>query len=423
MKTQNSSAAGLRILVAHPSSDLYGSDRMLLESVESLTAAGAAVVVTLPADGPLARELELLGVPVVLNRTLVLRKELMRVRSLGRLSLETIRSFRNGAMLLLRLQPDMVYVNTITIPGWTLLGRLFGLPVVAHVHEAESAMPKWVRTLLYAPLNFAPRIVTNSRYSTDIMTASFPRLQARTDVVYNGVKGPALPTDCRPDLDGHLNIVYVGRLSQRKGVDVLIEGLSLLRQAGVPASLDLVGAAVPGQEAYGESLRMLVSARNLDDAVTFSGFVPDVWQALGRADVAVVPSRGDEPFGNTAVEALLAGRPLVVSNTSGLREAAHGYASALFVEPGNAADLARALGEVFGNWQAISGAAKDSAAAAERKHHPERYAESLVAVVAGSRTDTPEAKPGRPVRLRTPVARRLPVLSLLPPARGRSGRS
>lgn len=43
------------VLIAHPSADLYGSDRVMLETVDALVAAGRRVVVTLPADGPLVQ--------------------------------------------------------------------------------------------------------------------------------------------------------------------------------------------------------------------------------------------------------------------------------------------------------------------------------------------------------------------------------
>ena len=50
----------------------------------------------------------------------------------------------------------------------------------------------------------------------------------------------------------------------------------------------------------------------------------------------VVPSRVGEPFGNTAVEAALAGRPLIVSESSGLVEATHGLPGVHRVKPGDA---------------------------------------------------------------------------------------
>jgi glycosyltransferase involved in cell wall biosynthesis len=101
-----------------------------------------------------------------------------------------------------------------------------------------------------------------------------------------------------------------------------------------------------------------------------------------------VTSRLDEPFGNTAVETLLAGRPLVVSDTSGLREAAAGYGSAQFVQPGDMLALADALEKVRQNWESFAMSANADAAAADRKHSPASYRTALsdaVAAVVGTR--------------------------------------
>ncbi len=82
-----------RVLLAHPSPDLYGSDRMLVESVRSLTEAGCVVTVALPIDGPLVPLLQQAGAGVVIVETLVLRKSLMSPRGLITLLTTGLRSF------------------------------------------------------------------------------------------------------------------------------------------------------------------------------------------------------------------------------------------------------------------------------------------------------------------------------------------
>jgi glycosyltransferase involved in cell wall biosynthesis len=308
----------------------------------------------------------------------------MSFRAAGLLVTEILQGLWTGSRLLLRLRPDMLYVNTVTVPLWILLGWSFRLPVIAHVHEAESMVPAMVRTILYAPLNLATGIVANSRYSTEIMALTFPGLQSKTTILYNGVSGPKWTTPCRRDLGGTLRIVYIGRLSPRKGIDVLIDALGILHQEGIEASLEVVGAVVPGHEFYEEQLQRAIADKGLSEVVHFHGFDPDIWPHLERADVAVVPSRGDEPFGNTAVEALLAARPLVVSDTSGLREAASGYSSAVFVEPGNANKLAEALHQVSDNWHSMREAACENAASALARNSTDHYRTALASVINDS---------------------------------------
>ena len=83
------------------------------------------------------------------------------------------------------------------------------------------------------------------------------------------------------------------------------------------------------------------TARSNASALAFDGFV-DTWEALSGADVVVVPSRV-EPFGNVAVEAGLAGRPVVASRVGGLPEIVRNRETGLLVAPERVDELAAAL--------------------------------------------------------------------------------
>ncbi|MCG2620538.1 glycosyltransferase [Arthrobacter sp. I2-34] len=372
----------LRVLVAHPSADLYGSDRVLLETVQALLERGDRVAVALPGPGPLVAELQGRGALVEYCPTPVLRRSLLSPAGLLRLSGESLRGFRAGLQVLRRYRPDALYVNTVTVPLWPLLGRLARVPTVTHVHEAERHTSRKQQLALALPLLLANSIVANSRFTADTLGHVLPALRGRARVVYNGVPGPASPPPARPALDGRLRVAYVGRLSHRKGVDVALDAVAQLRRRGVDASLDIVGAAVPGYEDYEQLLRHRVQKLGLGQDVVFHGFQPYPWDILAGADAAVVPSRLDESFGNTAVEAVLASRPLVASSVPGLREAAEGYASAQFAAPGDAAGMADALERIVTDWDRYRAAAALDAAAAVERHAPRRYRHSIAAAVA-----------------------------------------
>ena len=66
------------LLVAHPSPDLYGSDRQLLETVTAAVEGGWRVRVFLPSSGPLVPLLEQAGASVEVSAFPVLRKTLLR---------------------------------------------------------------------------------------------------------------------------------------------------------------------------------------------------------------------------------------------------------------------------------------------------------------------------------------------------------
>ena len=283
-----------------------------------------------------------------------------------------------GVKLLRRIRPQVVYVNTVTIPLWLGIARLARIPAICHVHEAESAAPRLIRWVLAAPLLLARRVISNSEHCISVTSDTFPSLRNRSIVVRNPVSGPSSPSTARARLDGALRVLYVGRLSERKGVDVAVRAVSELRRTGTAAELDIVGDVFPGYEWYLASLHSLVDTLGLHDAVRFHGYQFDIWPHLGASDVVVVPSRLEEGFGNTAVEGILAGRPVLVSDTSGLREASAGFETAQRVPPGDVSALARKLSDVAARWPDMRlGAASDQRLAHER-YDPALYRAGIV---------------------------------------------
>lgn len=113
-----------------------------------------------------------------------------------------------------------------------------------------------------------------------------------------------------------LRIVYVGALSRRKRVDLLIAALGQLR--GAEWRLDIVGDG-PDQV----QLREMASRLGLSEHVTWHGARPNVEARglLGQADVLVLPSRFDG-WGAVVNEALLAGARVIVSESCGAVEVA-----------------------------------------------------------------------------------------------------
>lgn len=370
------------MVVAHPSADRYGSDRMVVESVAGLVEAGWDVVFTVPGEGSLVRDVQNAGAHVVQVPLPVLSKAQLGPRALPAFAAASLPAVVRAWRMLGRAAPAAVYVSTVTIPWWAVAGRLRGIPVVTHVHEAERSAHRALRMLLAAPLLLSRTVVANSRFALTTALEALPRLRDRSRIVPNGVVGPAEITATRPDLGEGVRMVYVGRLSPRKGVDVAVRATATLARRGVDARLDVVGAVFPGYEWYREELEALVVELDLGDRVVLHGFQEPMWPFLERADLALVPSRTDEPFGNTAVEAVLAGRPVVVTASGGLVEAVAGYRSARIVPPGDAEGLADGVQDLLADWSAARSQAVEDAAVAADRHAPGAYRARIAGAVA-----------------------------------------
>lgn len=140
-------------------------------------------------------------------------------------------------------------------------------------------------------------------------------------------------------------LVYVGRLADKKGVDVLVEALARLDGA----HLDVIGDG-PDRAALEAQARRL----GVEDRVRFLGKLPraDVLSALATAHLVVIPSRvgaGGDMDGTPVVlcEAMAAGVPVVASDLGGLGECIDDGVDGLLVPPGDVDALAAVLSQAL----------------------------------------------------------------------------
>ncbi|HJP74277.1 MAG TPA: glycosyltransferase [Pseudonocardiaceae bacterium] len=365
-----------RVLCCHPSAERYGADRIFAESVRAFAEAGWQVTATLPNDGDLVPVLREAGADVVFCPTPVLRKAALRPAGLLALLAETARAIAPMTRLLRRVRPDLVYVNTVTVPAWLALAKLLGKRVVAHVHEAEDAVPAPIRTALALPLLAAGTVLVNSEATAATVTRGVPALRRRIRLLYNGVEGPAESTTPRAEPRDPARIVLVGRLSPRKGTDVAIEAIGRLSQKRA-VILDVYGSVFTGYEWFETQLRQRIADLELADSVRLHGFHADVWPAYADADIALVPSRV-EPFGNTAVEAQLAGIPVIVTDAQGLPETVAGGRFGAIVPADDPGALADAINALLDDWPATRATAIDANANARTAFAPATYRARLL---------------------------------------------
>jgi glycosyltransferase involved in cell wall biosynthesis len=126
-----------------------------------------------------------------------------------------------------------------------------------------------------------------------------------------------IPLQPKPDRKSVLTVrrlVWTGRLDPQKGIDVLIEALTVCRREGRQFKLDLYGDGDLLSE-----LLQLVKDRGLADCVAFhpAVAVTEVRDRLLQADVFVLPSRY-EGMSNSALEAMEAGLPVLCTRCGGI---------------------------------------------------------------------------------------------------------
>jgi glycosyltransferase involved in cell wall biosynthesis len=184
--------------------------------------------------------------------------------------------------------------------------------------------------------------------------------------------------------------VYIGRLSAEKGLHLLLEALSL---AGDPPF------RVIGDGPLREDLRLLAARLGLRNTV-FTGRLdaPDAQRAIEGCRFLVMPSLCHENAPLAALEAMAAGRPIIVSARGGLPELVDGGGGLLF-DPGDASDLSMCMQRLFRDRDLSQSLGERGRAFAVSELRPDRHLDKLIEVYrgvggSGSPPTTPTAHGG-----------------------------
>ena len=142
-------------------------------------------------------------------------------------------------------------------------------------------------------------------------------------------------------------VLFVGRLSVEKGINDLVAAWRLLDRRD--ALLAIVGPDMTGHPwNAGDAARAFVRANQLSDSVRFEGETSNPAPFYRAADVFVQPSHF-EALGNTALEAMASGLPVVSSGVGGLADFCLDGTTALLHRPHSPESLADALGRLLTN--------------------------------------------------------------------------
>ncbi|MGA3039183.1 MAG: glycosyltransferase family 4 protein [Bryobacteraceae bacterium] len=249
-----------------------------------------------------------------------------------------------------RRTPSVIHVHNRAEIAWLAKSAGLGPAVLscdyhfepwrrfAHLRKVSKAV--WRRCLLACD-----RVAPVSDHCREMYHAYWNLPNSKLALIPNGVDCARFRPNAtlraewrtRLGLDGRPMILYVGRLCQQKGTDLLIAAYRTLRQ---PAVLVVAGPCERfGQTQLGPLVAQVQEAGGiylppLDDAD-----MPGIYNAC---DVFVMPTRELEMFGMAAVEAQACGKPVVASDHGGLRETVPETAGLRF-RTGDAADLAAHL--------------------------------------------------------------------------------
>ena len=225
-------------------------------------------------------------------------------------------------------------------------------PAIRHLF----AIPLW--KMMLSVFNKLDLATTPSGTAARILREQQIRIPVRA--ISNGVDTNRFRPD--PDTDrlgirrtynlspDHTLFLYVGRLDGEKGLDTLLDAVSLLRR-------DDFQLAIGGYGLYEHALRKQAQALGLEGRVVFIGFVEsDHLQALyNSADIFVMPSP-QELQSIATLEAMACGKPVLAANGRALPELVEPGVNGYLFEPAQPEDAARRMNQLMeecGKWSAM----------------------------------------------------------------------
>ncbi len=373
------------VLFLHPSAELYGADRTLLDLVTSLPNDGLQPHVALPREGPLSEELRKQGIPVHVGQLGVMAAGDLNPLGLLRLLLQIPLAVMFVASLCRKFKPQVIHTNTMVVLGGAIGARLCRAKHLWHIHEIPTH-PAWLPAMSAKLFHLlADRVVWNSHATGHTFLRHHAHLGRKSSVIHNGIDGDRLyplpdQKTAREELgwptDAPIAMV-LGRINSWKGQGLAVNALAKLQKWHPKLHLAIVGSPPPGQEHFEESLVEHAAERGVESRVLRHDFDADVGRFYAAADFLILPSTRPEPFGLVVLEAFAAGRPVVAAAHGGPMEIVRPGRDGLLFEPGSASCLAAAMGEMLDQRGALEAMGKSAELHQQNRFSLEAYQRSF----------------------------------------------
>lgn len=242
------------------------------------------------------------------------------------------------------------------------LKNSYDTPIVSTIHATESGRNSGIHDETQRYINDtewmltyeSTEVIVNSNYMKRELQSLFGLPFEKIDVVPNGINvnmfsGIERDYEFRRKyaLDNEKIILFMGRLVYEKGIQHLISAMPKILAGYHDAKL-----VIAGKGGMIDELKAQVNSMGISNKVYFTGYMDSkqVCKMYKCADVSVFPSTY-EPFGIVALEAMLSGTPIVVSDIGGLNEIVEHRENGMKSYAGNPNSIADSILELLYNPQ------------------------------------------------------------------------
>ncbi len=224
---------------------------------------------------------------------------------------------------------DIIHAHDwLSFPAGIAAKQATGKPLIAHIHSTEydrtgGHINPEIAKIEQEGLEKADSVIAVSKFTKDIVVDKYRIDPNKIQVVHNGIDVADYPP---VDLSesglqkikdsGYKMVLYVGRLTVQKGVDHLLQAAKRVLEYDPKVYFVIAGSGDMERQIVEEAASMGIS-----DKVLFAGFLrgDDLVSLYRMVDLFVMPSVS-EPFGLTALEAVVNNTPVLISKQSGVSE-------------------------------------------------------------------------------------------------------
>ncbi|MES2387672.1 MAG: glycosyltransferase family 4 protein [Bacteroidota bacterium] len=338
----------MNIVIVFNSKFAGGSELALLETVAALHSKGHKLHIVFPESGEMRARVEPYAASVTIlyfNWFTALPPLMSGFRKywFGKgYFLQALKFIK----LLKAVKAEKVLTNSISTPSAAMAAKFLGIPHYWYLHEfgPEDHNLKFIFGQKFTVGRMAAmseRVLVNSKAVYNKFKNFMP--EAKLKLVYYGVPMQKKEARAFPDKMSSLNIVMVGRTAPGKRQEDAVKALKILRDAGISATLNLVGRR---EEKYGNVIDNLAKELGVQDSLIITQYTPEPNKIVALADVAVVCSK-NEAFGRVTAEAQKTGIPVVATRSAGTPELITEGETGLMYEPENYTQLAEQLQRIY----------------------------------------------------------------------------
>ncbi|GIK98716.1 MAG: glycosyl transferase [Alphaproteobacteria bacterium] len=336
-------AGRLVVLQVLPRLGAGGAERGTIDVAGAIVAAGGTAIVA-SAGGSLVHDLARLGaihetLPLDSKNPFVIHANIRRIEKLIR-----------------RYGVHIVHARS-RAPAWSafVAARRSGAHFVTTFHSTYGLEHR-LKWRYNAIMTRGERVIAISDFIAGHIRQNYPIDEARLRVIHRGVDLARFDPD-RVSAERVIQlarqwripddmpvVMLPGRVTRRKGHDLLIEAVALLKDRELRC---LMVGPDEGRGTFRRELEEMAARLGVDGRIQFAGECRDMPAAYKLADVVVAASSTPEAFGRIIAEAQAMGRPVVATDHGGAREQLSGGRMAWLTPPDDPVALAQAIDEAL----------------------------------------------------------------------------